>query len=334
MNSVDNVCLLRRRRFLWVTLLAGLAARAARVDAQGSRPPRLGVLWQTTPPPPLHPHIAALLGQLEQLGWHDGRNLEVVFRYVGDDPAQLAKAANELVRMNVAVIATAGDLSTRAAQQATSTIPIVALVGHPVESGFAKSLSRPGTNVTGFAVIADDLAVKRLQLLKELVPNLERVAALWDPATHPRQAKAAEAAARSLSLHVDIVRAAAANGVDAAFAVAARGGAQAVLVLISPALIGKRTEVVQAAARHRLPTMYHSPVFTEVGGLVAYGPSLDEQWRRLAATIDRILKGARVDELPFQQPSRFELDVNRAAARALGLVIPESILLRASRVIE
>ena len=322
-----------RRRLLRLSL-AGLIAPAARADAQRSQTPRLGVLWQTTPPPPLHPHITALLAQLEQLGWHDGRNLDVVFRYGGDDAAQLAKAAGDLVRMNVAVIATAGDLSTRAALQATSTIPIVALVGHPVESGFAKSLSRPGTNVTGFAVIADDLAVKRLQLLKELVPRLERVAALWDPATNARQAKAAEAAARSLGLHVDIVRAGAADSLQAAFAVAARGGAQAVLVLISPALIGRRTEVAQAAARHRLPAMYHSPVFTEVGGLIAYGPSLDEQWRHLAATIDRILKGAHAGELPFQQPSRFELDVNKAAARELGLVIPDSILLRASRVID
>jgi putative ABC transport system substrate-binding protein len=296
--------------------------------------PRIGVLWQTTPPPPTHPHIAALLAHLEQFGWRDGQTAEFVFRYAGDDPARLAEAAADLVRRDVAVIATAGDSSTRAAQQATSAIPIVALVGHPVESGFAKSLSRPGTNITGFAVIADDLAIKRLQLLKELVPRLERVAALWDPVTHERQAKAAQAAARALGLRVDIVRVDARHGVPAAFQAAERGGAQAVLVLISPALIGNRVEVARAAAQQRLPAIYHSPVFTDVGGLIAYGPSLDEQWRHLATTVDRILKGARAEDLPFQQPSRFELHVNLKAARELGVAVPESILLRANRVIE
>ena len=364
---------LPRRRQLW-SALAALLAPEAWASAPQTKLPRIGVLWQTAPPPPVHPHIAALLGQLDQLGWHDGRNVEFVFRYVGDDPGRLAEAAKELVRMDVTVIATAGDLSTRAAQRATRTIPIVALVGHPVESGFAKSLSRPGTNITGFAVIADDLAIKRLQLLQELVPRLERVAALWDPATHERQAKAAQAAARGLGLHVDIVRADAAKGAEAdtvkadtvkadtmkadtmkadavkthgvkahrvkadgmqaALQVAAQRVAQAVLVLISPALIGLRTEVARAAARQRLPAMYHSPVFTEVGGLIAYGPSLEEQWRQLAATIDRILKGARAEELPFQQPSRFELHVNLKAARDLGMAVPGSILVRANRVIE
>ena len=348
MNRAAPCIDLPRRRQLW-SALAALLAPDAWASAPQTKLPRIGVLWQTAPPPPVHPHIAALLGQLDQLGWHDGRNVEFVFRYVGDDPGRLAEAAKELVRMDVMVIATAGDLSTRAAQQVTRTIPIVALVGHPVESGFAKSLSRPGTNITGFAVIADDLAIKRLQLLQELVPRLERVAALWDPATHERQAKAAQAAARGLGLHVDIVRADAAKGVvaaavkadavkadgmQAAFQAAAQRGAQAVLVLISPALIGLRTEVARAAARQRLPAMYHSPVFTEVGGLIAYGPSLEEQWRQLAATIDRILKGARAEELPFQQPSRFELHVNLKAARELGVAVPESILLRANRVIE
>jgi putative tryptophan/tyrosine transport system substrate-binding protein len=322
-----------RRQILQLALASGMTAGPP-ASAQRAKAVRIGVLWQTAPPPPVHPHIAALLAQLETLGWQEGRNVEFVFRYARDDARRLAEAADDLVRMDVAVIATAGDLSTRAAQQATSTIAIVALVGHPVESGFARSLSRPGTNITGFAVIADHLAVKRLELLKELVPRLERVAALWDPITHERQAKAAQEAARGLGLHVDIVHADAAKGVHAAFEKAESIGAQAVLVLISPALIGKRLDVARAAAERRLPTIYHSPVFTEVGGLMAYGPSLEEQWRQLAATIDRILKGARADELPFQQPTRFELDINLKAARALGLAIPESILLRANRVIQ
>ncbi len=239
-----------------------------------SKVPRIGVLWQTSPPPPIHPHISALLKNLQDIGWHEGRTVAFEYRYAGNDAARLKELASELVRLKVDVITTAGDLSTRAAQQATTTIPIVALLGLPVESGFAKSRSRPGGNVTGFAVIGVELSVKRLELLKELVPRLSRVAVLWDPVTHERQLKAVEAAAHGLGLEV------------------------------------------------------------QVGGLIAYGPSLDEQWQRIASTIDRILKGARAAELPFQQPTRFELDVNLKAAREIGLEVPQSIRMRTSRVIE
>ena len=242
--------------------------------------------------------------------------------------------ANELVRLKVDVITTAGDLSTRIAQQATTTIPIVALVGFPVESGFAKSLSRPGGNVTGFAVIADELSVKRLEMLKEIVPRLSRVAVLWDPVTHERQLKAVETAARGLGLEVQVLRAKSESELAAAFEAASKGRAEAMLVLISPMYSGKRGELVRLAAQYRMPAIYHTPAFTEVGGLIAYGPSLDEQWQKIAGTIDKILKGARAAELPFQQPTRFELDINLKAAREIGLDIPQSILLRANRVTE
>jgi putative ABC transport system substrate-binding protein len=207
-------------------------------------------------------------------------------------------------------------------------------VGFPVESGFAKSLSRPGGNVTGFAVIAVELSVKRLELLKELVPRLNKVAVLWDPVTNERQLKAVETAAHGLGLAAQVLRVKSEGEFASAFEAAKKGGAEAMLVMISPTYVGKRDELVRLAAQYRLPAIFHSPAFTEVGGLIAYGPSLDEQWQKVAGTIDRILKGARAAELPFQQPTRFELDVNLKAAREIGIEIPQSILLRANKVTE
>ena len=308
---------------------------AAPIGAQpASKVPRIGVLWQTSAPPPIHPHISALLKNLQDLGWHEGRTVAFEYRYAGNDAARLEELASELARLKVDVITTAGDLSTRAAQQATTTIPIVALLGLPVESGFAKSLSRPGGNVTGFAVIGVELSAKRLELLKELVPRLRRVAVLWDPVTHERQLEAVEAAARRLGLEAHVLHAKSEREFETAFEAARKVRAEAMLVMISPTYVGKRDELVRLAARYRMPAIYHSPAFTEVGGLIAYGPSLDEQWQKIAGTIDRILKGARAAELPFQQPTRFDLDVNLKAAREIGLEVPQSIRMRTSRVIE
>jgi putative ABC transport system substrate-binding protein len=183
-------------------------------------------------------------------------------------------------------------------------------------------------------VIGVELSAKRLELLKELVPRLSRVAVLWDPVTHERQLKAVEAAARRLNLEAHVLHAKSERDFEAAFEAASKVRAEAMLVMISPTYVGERGELVRLAARYRMPAMYHSPAFTEVGGLIAYGPSLDEQWQRIAGTIDKILKGARAAELPFQQPTRFELDVNLTAAREIGLDVPQAIRMRASRVIE
>lgn len=296
--------------------------------------PRIGVLWPTTPPPPINPAMAALLRNLHDRGWQEGKTVVIEYRYGGNDAARLAGFANELVRLKVDVITTSGDLSTRSAQQATTTIPIVASVGFPVESGFVRSLSRPGGNITGIAMLADELSAKRLELLKELLPRLSRAAVLWDPVTHERQPKAVEAAARTLGLQVQVLRAKSADEVAGAFEAASASRAEAVLVLVSPMFIGIRAVFVRLAARHRMPTMYTSQAFSEAGGLIAYGPSLEEQWRIVAGAIDKILKGARPAELPVQQPTKLELDVNLKVAREIGVKIPQSILLRADRVIE
>jgi ABC-type uncharacterized transport system substrate-binding protein len=323
----------RRRQFL-VAAGALLAAPPA-ADAQpAARLRRIGVLWQTTPPPPVHPNVVKLLNSLKDLGWDEGKNVAIEYRFGSNDASRLARFAAELVRLKVDVITTAGDLSTRAAQEATATIPIVAAVGFPVESGFVKSLAHPGGNITGVATLADELSVKRLELLKELLPRLSRIAVLWDPVTHQRQPRAAEEAARTVGLHVEVLRAKSAGELAGAFERAAAARADALLVLVSPTFFGNAPTFADLAARHRIPVMYPTPAFVEAGGLISYGVAIDEQWRLVAVSIDKILKGARAADLPVERPTKFELIINLNTAKALGLTIPQSVLLRADRVIE
>ena len=296
--------------------------------------PRIGVLWQTAPPPPVHPQINDLLQGLKELGWEDGKSVVIEYRYGGSQADRLAAFAAELVGLKVDVITTSGDLSTHAARQATTTIPIVAAVGFPVESGFVKSLARPGGNITGVAVLADVLSMKRLELLKDLMPRLSRVAVLWDPVTHERQPKAVEAAARTLGLQVQILRAQTPGELASAFEAAAKARAEALLVLVSPMFLGNQPTFVNLAARHRIPTIYDRRIWVESGGLISYGPSDEERSRLVAGQIDRILKGAQPANLPVQQPTRFELSINLKAAKALGMTISPALLQRADHVIE
>jgi putative ABC transport system substrate-binding protein len=317
-----------------IAIVAGLVA-ATHANAQPvAKIPRIGALWPTTPPPPANAQMETLLKHLRDLGWQDGKTIAIEYRYGGNDASRLAGYANELARLKVDVITTTGDLATHAAQQATKAIPIVATVGFPVESGFVKSLSHPGGNITGYATLADQLSAKRLDLLKELLPRLTRVAVLWDPVTHERQPKTVETAAKTLGLQVNVLRAKSADELEGAFAAASTWRADAILVLASPMLNGNRATIVRLATKHRLPAMYPSATFTEAGGLLAYGPSADEQGRLIASAIDKILKGAKPAETPVQQPTMFDLDINLKVAQEIGVKIPQSIILRANRVIK
>jgi putative ABC transport system substrate-binding protein len=324
----------KRRKLILALGACTVATPLLSLGQQPAKIARIGVLWPTTPPPPISPQISALLKNLHDLGWQEGKNVAIEFRYGGNDAARLAGFANELVRLKVDVITTNGDLSTRAAQQATAAIPIVTAVGFPVESGFVKSLSRPGGNITGFVALADALSAKRLELLKELLPRLSRVAVLWDPVTHERQPKAVETAARALGLQVQVLQAKSADKLEGAFEAASAARSEAVLVLVSPMLAGNRADLVRLAARHGMPAMYPIATYTEAGGLIAYGPAADEQARILAVTIDKILKGAKPADLPFEQPTKFEMVINLKTAKALGIKIPNSILVQATKVIE
>jgi putative ABC transport system substrate-binding protein len=328
-----------RRKLIWALAVTAtgngaVLSAGASLAQPGTRVARIGALWQTAPPPPPHPHLASMLKALEDRGWQDGRTAAMEYRYGGSDPSRLATLAMELVVRRVDVIVTVGDLATRAAQDATRSIPIVAVVGFPVESGFVSSLGRPGGNLTGVGVFADDLAAKRLELLKELLPGLKRVALLWDPVTHERQRVLAEAAAPRLGLSARVLSPRSPEEFNAAFAAAVTAKADAVLVLVSPTFIAQRTQLVQLAAKHRLPAMYTAQTFTDVGGLIAYGPGFDEIWRLGAGLIDDILRGARPADLPIQRPASIRVDLNLRTARELGVVVPNSILVRADRVTE
>jgi len=322
------------RREALLALLAFVVTPFAAETRLAVKLPRIGVLSQTTPPPPFHPNLVTLLEGLKELGWEDGKTVAIEYRFAGSNADRLAQFAAVLVRLKVDVITTVGDLSTRAAQQATATIPIVAAVGFPVESGFAKNLARPGGNITGVAMLADELSVKRLAMLKQLMPRMSRVAVLWDTATHERQPKAAEEAALALRLQVVVLPAKTAGDLAGAFDEAQAARADALLVLVSPMFQGNARTFVDLAARHHMPAMYPSPEFVDAGGLITYGFANAERWRLVAASIDKILKGARAADLPIQQPTKFELVINLGTARALGLTISPSIMLRADRVIE
>ncbi|MBI3373037.1 MAG: ABC transporter substrate-binding protein [Betaproteobacteria bacterium] len=240
---------------LGVLALVVLAIPLAAHSQPATKLPRIGVLWQTAPPPPVHPQMTALLQGLKELGWEDGKSVVIEYRYGANHADRLAAFAAELVRLKVDVITTNADLSTHAARQATTTIPIVASVGFAVESGFVKSLARPGGNITGVSVLTDVLSMKRLELLKNFVPRLSRVAVLWDSVTHERQPKAVEAAARTLGLQVQILRAQSPEELAPAFEAAVKARAEALLVLVSPMFLGNRPSFVSLAARHRIPTM-------------------------------------------------------------------------------
>ncbi len=317
-----------------IALAFGLLAAPLASGAQRAvQVPRIGILMQTASPPPPTPQVQWLLQGLRELGYEDGRNVAFEIRYGANDARRLAELATELVRLKVAVIMTAGDLSTRAAQQATATIPIVASVGDPVETGFTASLARPGGNITGVAALAGELAPKRLELLRGVVPKLRRVAILRDPVTSERQLRAAEAAARVLKLEAQIVEARAPSDFEGAFEAVVRGRADALLILVSPMFQRSANALANLSARNRIPAIFHARSFAEEGGLMAYGPILSDVYRSAAGLIDRVLKGARPAELPWQQATKFEFIINLKAAKALGLTIPQSVLIRADEVI-
>ena len=329
----------RERRMLRraVSLLFAIALTGLPLLAEAQQPgklPVIGILMPTAPPPPLLPQVEQLLQGLRELGYEHGRTATIEIRYGANNPDRVAELAAELVRLRVAVIATSADLSTRAAQRATTTIPIVANVGFPVESGFVASLARPGGNITGTSVQADELAVKRLELLKQALPKMARVAILWDPVTSERQLRAAEAGARSLGLQIQTLKVGAPGELRGAFESAARGRAEGLVVLVSPMLLSSREAVVGFAAKHRIPTIYAYREFAEAGGLISYGPNLADTQRIVASQIDKILKGAKPADLPVQQPTKFDLVINLKTAKALGLSLPQLLIQRADQVIE
>jgi putative tryptophan/tyrosine transport system substrate-binding protein len=273
---------------------------------------------------------------LSELGYVEGKTIAVEYRYAEGKLDQLPDLVAELVRLKVDVIVTAGGTSTRAAKNVTATIPIVMTQGDdPIGSGFVASLARPGGNVTGLSAMSTDLSGKRLELLKEIVPKLSRVAVLVGEVqqTNTAQMKEIEVSAQALGLRLQILALRGPTDIEAAFQTARNGRAGAVLAETAATLLSQRTQVADLAVKTRLPVIYTREEFVETGGLMVYAPNLTDLSRRAATYVDKILKGAKPGDLPVEQPTKFEFIVNLKAAKQIGLTIPPNVLARADRVI-
>ena len=275
---------------------------------------------------------------LRELGYIEGQNLVLEYRYAAGSAERLPDLAAELVQRKVDVIVAGGVPAIRAAQQATRTIPIVmAGVTDPVGQGLVTSLARPGGNTTGVSLLNEELPGKRLELLKEMVPPCTRIAVLVNPAlpAYASHMHNLTVAARALGLHLHVVEVRRADELEGAFAAMSRAGVDALIVIAEPALMdGLRGEIADLATTSRLPAMYDWRMYVETGGLISYGPSLPAVYRRAATYVDKILKGAKPADLPVEQPTKFELVINLKTAKALGLTVPPTLLLLADEVIQ
>ena len=311
--------------------LSLLAAPLAATAQQPAKVPRIGLIRPGSPP---DPNAEAFLQGLRDLGYVEGRTIAIEYRWAQGSPERIPDLTAELVRLKVDVIVTSGQFAL-AAKQATSTIPIVMSVSaDPVGSGLVASLARPGGNITGLTVMSPELSEKRMELLKEALPKLSRVAVLRDPGQPPTTLRRTEAAARALGLRLQTLEVRDINDLEPALAAAKKGRAGALNILDSSFFAAHRARIVEAVARTRLPAMYYQREFVDLGGLMSYAPHFPDLFRRAATYVDKILKGAKPADLPVEQPTRFELIVNLKTAKALGLTIPPSILIRADQVIQ
>ena len=322
---------MRRREF--IALLGGAAAWPLAARAQQAAMARVGILWPAASPP-APPRMEWFTQALRQLGFTEGRNLAIELRYAQGGLQQIPELAAELAGMKVDVIAAFGDLAPKAVQQASTTIPIVAMADDILGAGIVTSLSRPGVNTTGVTIMAPELSEKRLEVLREMLPGIRRVAALWDPTTGASQVSTTERAARTLKLELQILEVRRREDVVGAFRLARAGGAEALSVFSSPFLASVIQEIIALSAEYRLPTVYQWKEHVEAGGLISYGPSLEPLWRQAATLVAKILKGTKPADLPIEEPAKLELAVNARTAKALGMTIPTSVLIQADHVIE
>jgi len=318
-------------RVIGLVLALSLLAPVA-VEAQQGRVPVIGIIRIGSKP--INDNFASRFGQgMQALGWEDGRNVRYIFMWAEGRDDRFPALAADLVARPVDVIIVSGDPGIRAAQLATSTIPIVGLADDMIGSAFAASMARPGGNITGVSILASELDGKRLALLHELVPHARRIGVLADPTT-VRTVPQVEKVARELG--IDLVTRPVKNREEIGRAldamIAARVGA--VNVLASPVLDGLRGFIIDRVRQARLPAIYQWPETAGDGGLVSYGPRRSLVYQQMARFVDKILKGAKPAELPIEQPTTFELVINLKAAQALDLTIPQSLLLRADQVID
>jgi putative tryptophan/tyrosine transport system substrate-binding protein len=326
---------MRRRDFIVLVVgatTAGLGAHAQHAQ----KPARIGVLLPGTPES-FSLRAKAFLGGLRELGYFEGRTIEIEWKWGQDRVQTFSDLAAELVRSNVDVIVTGGTSAAQALKAASATTPIVmAIIGDPVAAGLVSNLARPAGNLTGFSIVAPELGGKRLELLREIVDGLSSVGVLMNNRNPQSQIEFREmqSAAQAMGLRLYPTEVSTEVVLEDAFAAMNKAAVQALVVLTDPILFSQRKRIVALANENRLPAMYFFQGFADEGGLLSYGPSDADLFRRAAGYVDRILKGTKPGDLPIEQPTKFELFVNLKTARMLGLIIPESFLLRADKVIE
>jgi putative tryptophan/tyrosine transport system substrate-binding protein len=325
-----------RRRFLLAALAGALAAPLGAEGQQAPKTARIGFLSLSSGPTPTMDISPAL----HELGWIEGQNIAVEYRWAAGREDQLPALAAELVRLKVDVIVTVSTPAARAAKRATTTIPIVAtFVADPVGSGLVASLARPGGNITGLTTLATGLVAKRLELLKAVVAGSTRMAVLWQPGVFAERTmrdmvEETQVAGRTLGLQVRFVEARRPDDFEQAFSAMREARAGGLLVFPSPMFFEERRSMVAHAAKSRLPAVYPWREAAGAGGLMSYSTNFPDMYRRAATYVDKILKGATPADLPVEQPTKFELVINMKTARVLGLTIPQSILVRADEVIQ
>ena len=320
----------------WLLATALLTTAPPIAAQQPTKVPRIGFLGASSASV-LAARIEAFRQGLRDLGYVEGKNIVIEWRSAEGKLDRLPALAAELVRLKVDVIVTTGPAPTRPAKEATSTIPIVmAFDNDPVGNGFVASLARPGGNITGLSTLAPEISGKQLEVLKEIVPRLSRVAVLGSSTTpgNAQSLKETELAAGAFGVKVQYLDVRDPKDIDTAFRATGKGRADAILVLTSPVFNPYRTEIADLAVKNRLPAIYSTPEFVEDGGLMTYGVSLTDLYRRAATYVDKILKGAKPVDLPVEQPTKFEFIINLKAAKQIGLTIPPNVLVRADKVIK
>jgi putative ABC transport system substrate-binding protein len=296
--------------------------------------PRVGLLRVDSPP---RRPVDEFRQGLRDLGYVEGRNLALEIRWAESKLERLPELASELVRLKVDVIVTHGPQGIGAARAATGTIPIVMGRIDDVDvHGFVKTLARPGGNITGLSFQTGELTGKCLELLKEILPKITKVAALWDATGNAKQLKAVEAAGNALNVNVQVVKVGSPDDFDRVLGAAVATQAKGLIILGSPLLTFNAARIAKLTVKHRLPAVYSNTNFAEAGGLMAYGPNESDPnwgWRRAAVYVDKILKGTKPADLPVEQPTKFELVINLKTAKQIGLTIPPNVLARADKVI-
>ena len=326
---------MNRKILTWLLVTFLLATVSPAQAQQPKKVPRIGFLVPGSSAT-YSTRIEAFRQGLRELGYVEGKDIAIEYRYAEGNIESLQDFAAELIRLKVDILVVAGSEATVAAKRATKEIPIVmANVGDPIARGIVASLARPGGNVTGLTSVSTDLSGKRLELLKETVPKLARVGVLWNPSDQGAAAnfKETEATARAFKVRVQSLEVRSANDFESAFKAAIAGRVHALNVLQSGVINTHRIRIVEFATKSRLPTMFAEGAHVESGGLMSYGPSFPDMYRRAATYVDKILKGRTPSDLPVEQPMKFEFIINLITAKQIGLTIPPNVLVRADKVI-